>query len=689
MSMQPDSRDSSKMTQAGVPADKAIAETLRDLLLRFPCSVLEGVRWKVLCRVFRERFPEDSAALHSLSAAEVAKTYFQDFAQCVEDPKTGDGMFRLHDSWALAQGRDGQLACWPLLLQRLAEIVRSNGSSDLAQALESQYEMVGVLLARLKSLLREHWDTGFEERAIGYFNEEGCYVGVKKMKHFVAELLKWRSRRHILQQERGLLSEIDVALEAPIVLAVSQRHNDMILCCPISLSSPQRSLPMPKSDKSPCSLILQQTAELVHDGADSADLDGHASENPTARPRWSDQTEEQIGEHDGSGAKSVCSVSPLHFARESPPHLSHLNAMEKANCRMRIENAELKKKLRFDADLMNKEIRGLRVENAELKKRLYFSSQYTPHMQPVLMGASGMLTPMVSSLSDGQDGTACQGSWQTSVTPIMTQGFCYAGQLPQGMMSPCGHPWPPGTLIAMPFSPSGIISSGGNATPTPSSFSDADCAPAQTQVASELASTSYPSDTGSPNPWSEDESVGAMQLQALSSHRDDRWLCIPSGIVGRCTSQFECHEGLDLRDSQLNSIKPESATSSDTRAAQMVFETGDSIPSGIVEHCKSHFEFGGEDGAPDIMQEMSRSSGDASSRILIEGCCESATMFTIGDKVEVKPTVANPKYDWGDVHHRDRGIVKAIDPNGILDVDFPSHEGWVADPTDMQHCSVP
>jgi hypothetical protein len=617
----------------------AIAEALRDILFRFPCSVLEGVRWGVLCKAFLERFPEKSAALKSLSAETLANSW-TDFAVYEECGNEDDGVFRLHDISSLKHCRNGQLACWPLLLQRLVEIVRTHGnpqqtevldaphedSHEVETLLSSDAEVVGVLLAQLKTLLRQHWDRGFEERAMGFFNETGSYVVIKKMKHLIAELLRWRRRRRSLSSNRGQYYDIDAALETPIMLATLQTHNDMILCCPIT----ERA----------CG---QESSTLcAMDG--SAATCREACQEPAAQ--------EPQCPAPGSG------VSDFQRALDFPDKM--LN-------RLRIENAELKKKLRFDTDLLNKEIRSLRIENVELKKRLYFSSQYAPHAEqsPLPMKAvwmsPGMLTPFAGFTPSGQLSPAPS---QGSATPI-PQGFCYAMQLPQGMVSPNVQPWCT-TLIAVPFTAdAACAASGGDSTvSTTMSPCSTTESPSRTSICS--IDSNKNSDIASPERW-HSESIDSTQLHALSGQRDDRWVCIPSGIVERCTSQFEGCEGLEDDDTAGDSWMQPACTSVCEGTSQVTAETRTMIPSGIVERFKSHFE--GHDAVPD--SESSDLQLDRTVR------------FAIGDCVTVKPSVQNPKYNWGDVKHGEHGIIQSIDEDGNLHVDFPSQKGWVADPADM------
>ncbi|XP_063070704.1 uncharacterized protein LOC134461777 [Engraulis encrasicolus] len=57
--------------------------------------------------------------------------------------------------------------------------------------------------------------------------------------------------------------------------------------------------------------------------------------------------------------------------------------------------------------------------------------------------------------------------------------------------------------------------------------------------------------------------------------------------------------------------------------------------------------------------------------------------FVVGDRVQVKASVKEPKYKWGELTHRSVGVVKAFQTNGIMLVDFPGIPRWRADPNEM------
>ncbi len=48
----------------------------------------------------------------------------------------------------------------------------------------------------------------------------------------------------------------------------------------------------------------------------------------------------------------------------------------------------------------------------------------------------------------------------------------------------------------------------------------------------------------------------------------------------------------------------------------------------------------------------------------------------VGDKVRVKAKVKVPRYQWGMVSPGNVGILKNIDSDGDVKVDFPEQPGW-------------
>ena len=56
----------------------------------------------------------------------------------------------------------------------------------------------------------------------------------------------------------------------------------------------------------------------------------------------------------------------------------------------------------------------------------------------------------------------------------------------------------------------------------------------------------------------------------------------------------------------------------------------------------------------------------------------------VGARVRVKRSVSNPTYGWGGVTHDKVGIVKRVDPDGDLKVDFPDHSDWNGKSSEME-----
>lgn len=557
---------------------EAIGLQMRDLLLRFPCAVVEGVRWSSLCRAYRERFPDapNPSGTHPCSSAGISmRAWLADVAESSEDSdNSAELWFRLRDAVALTPGSQGQLACWPLLVQRLGEIVRTHGvlqppevgsevpattaggaaatpsasgSKDaapksLAASSSTKGDVdrvgvgdksVGVLLAQLKPLLRRHWDPAFEEKAVGYYNEFGNYVSVKKMKHLIAELLKWRAKRR--SQNRG--SAVDAALLTPLVLVTSPRNNDMVLCSPILYSTPSQVVP----------LLANRVVDQIG-SAPAKVFFAHCGESESSRQQ------EQLQKLQQQQKPEEKVASPTNSPKHNPKARTasdpqRLETAERDAQRLRIENAELKKRVRFGADFLYKEIRRLRIENAELKKRLYPSGQRRPGPPGTPASApsgDGVGTPNAGACQPVQGCMPMQAVW----VPVMTQpgGMmtppAAAAMMPSGTMSPV----PQGFCYAMPVSPQaghtwgnqmmaipmGIGTPAGSVDMLMQSPGGSDrmrLLPADLLSGNNSLGSQGASGGGvSPAAWIHGQAAASMiPMQFTTS--DDRWACIPQGIV--------------------------------------------------------------------------------------------------------------------------------------------------------------
>jgi len=272
-----------------------------------------------------------------------------------------------------------------------------------------------------------------------------------------------------------------------------------------------------------------------------------------------------------------------------------MDAHEKENRRLRIENAELKKRLRFESEFMHKQIRRLRIENAELKKRAFFTSRHLVDggvlsevsVQPVWVSASAaMLAPVVANPGGGHNnlqatdtapagtcmttmaalGTTMPASGQMSpvqgtITPIQP-GFCLLPWTP-GVLTPTGPQWPMGQLVAVPLGAPGAAAL---VSPSYSDLSRQERLLPSSLLASDLPSAMV-SETMSPDyhPGEVRDAAASADASAQFQGPDDRWVCIPSGIVERHKSQFEAPGTADGSTDACNAAKHggASATGSD------------------------------------------------------------------------------------------------------------------------------
>ncbi|CAE7877537.1 unnamed protein product, partial [Symbiodinium necroappetens] len=195
-----------------------------------------------------------------------------------------------------------------------------------------------------------------------------------------------RARRRELVLNKALPpSAIDEALADQLMLVASQRHNDMVLCCPASPA------------------VMPATPSAARPLASCASTPPKAQRGREGSP------------------KSGIGISEESPGSDEVPDPKRQELLEKESRRLRIENAELKKRLQFGSEFLKQENRRLRVENAELKKRLYFAGPYAqgtssvPIWVPVpVMAASPNCGSPNSGAARGTTMSAGCGSGQVS-----------------------------------------------------------------------------------------------------------------------------------------------------------------------------------------------------------------------------------------------------------------------------------
>jgi len=228
------------MRRRAAPANDAshtspavMAQRLCDLLLTFPSAASSGVQWHTLTRKYEERHSArlNIAALGSCSPLAAATALLWDVLRLVDGEDTDNPVVAVEDAVVLTP-RPKSLGTWPSLYQTLQKIVLSHGSPEKHAEVNGCEVSRGLLLSQLKPLLQTHWHTNFEEGGLGYLSDEGTWVRVKKMKHLVQAVLRWRDQRVAWQAAvGGRPSAVDEAVVQRMDLVPSKRYNDLVLRC--------------------------------------------------------------------------------------------------------------------------------------------------------------------------------------------------------------------------------------------------------------------------------------------------------------------------------------------------------------------------------------------------------------------------------------------------------------------------
>jgi len=196
-----------------------VAQRMCDLLQSFPAAAMGGVQWQTLARKYEERYSSqlDIQALGHSSPLAAATALLWEVLRIVEAVDTDNPVVAVEDSVALTP-RPGLLASWPSMYQVFCELVLDRGGAN------------EILLSQLKPLLQKHWHNSFDESGLSYLTEEGSSVKLKKMKHLVQGVLRWREQRSAWQTESGVrLTPLDSVLQPQLELVPSKKHNDLVL----------------------------------------------------------------------------------------------------------------------------------------------------------------------------------------------------------------------------------------------------------------------------------------------------------------------------------------------------------------------------------------------------------------------------------------------------------------------------
>jgi len=213
------------------PAPIVVAQRMCDLLQSFPAAAAGGVQWQTLVRKYKERHSSklDIEALGHGSALAAATALLWEVLRLVEAEDTDNPVVALEDSVVLTP-RPGSLASWPSLYQVFCELIEKSASRGAN----------GILLSQLKPLLQKHWHANFDESGLSYLTEEGTPVKLKKMKHLVLAVLRWREQCAAWRAAAGVQpAALDEALRLELELVPSKTHNDLILRTAAAAARPE------------------------------------------------------------------------------------------------------------------------------------------------------------------------------------------------------------------------------------------------------------------------------------------------------------------------------------------------------------------------------------------------------------------------------------------------------------------
>ncbi|CAE8643683.1 unnamed protein product [Polarella glacialis] len=278
-----------------------VSQRLSDLLQEFPSAAAGGVQWQTLVRKYEQRHSArlDLESLGHDSPLAAATALLWDVLRIVDAEDTDNPVVAVEDSIAMTP-RPLSSASWPSLYAVLCQVVQEHGMEEI-EASETRV----ILVSQLKPLLQSHWHSSFDEGGLSYLTEEGSPIKLKKMKHLLQALLRWREQRVSWQSgsnsRRGALDE---ALRPRLELAPSTKHNDLVLRCvqPEAAEAIYQGLPV-----SPSPLALLGSSEKSSSRPQRSGP-GKASCPPrTPAPRkaaWSDADDSDISSNVSSGGSA-------------------------------------------------------------------------------------------------------------------------------------------------------------------------------------------------------------------------------------------------------------------------------------------------------------------------------------------------------------------------------------------------
>jgi hypothetical protein len=297
-----------------------VAQRLADLLQCFPSAAIEGVQWHTLARKYEERYatPLSLKELGHDTALAAAAALLWDVVRVAEADDTDNPVVAIEDAIALTP-LPGSLACWPSLYQTLCQIVQNHGTPEKQVDAEEGMITNTILLSQVKPLLQRHWHSAFDDNGLSYFTGEGTVVKLKKMKHLLQALLRWREQRvewrSTKEASRAKSSAVDEAVHMKLEFVPSKTKNDLLLRCVCS----RNKIEGPEVCAAPC---LEKSPSL---------------------PDYANRTEDTSTAEPCSRPLSPCSQGSSHRSFDSAKSdlQQELERLRSENARLRNDNSLL------------------------------------------------------------------------------------------------------------------------------------------------------------------------------------------------------------------------------------------------------------------------------------------------------------------------------------------------------------
>jgi hypothetical protein len=211
-----------------------VGERLGAILKCFPAAAIGGVQWVTLVSKYEEKhcIKLDVQALGYDSALTAASALLWDVARIADAEDTDNPVLMIEDAVALTP-QPASLANWPSLYEALTNIVRNEGTLDTACDANNSSSTYTILLSQVKPKLQRHWHKNFDDCGLTYYTEEGSIMKLKKLKHLLNAVFRWRADRLALRSSTkastSVLSAVDAAIAVDLDIVPSTSHNDLLL----------------------------------------------------------------------------------------------------------------------------------------------------------------------------------------------------------------------------------------------------------------------------------------------------------------------------------------------------------------------------------------------------------------------------------------------------------------------------